>query len=206
MGPRPPALRRGLELLQAAVRADPQDRESCFWLASALVALHRGDEAVPLLEQLLAASPQWHTARFRLAVAYDQQRQYQQAIEHYERIVADAPQWLEPYPLLVRLHLFRGAGARSEALCRQQLSLFPDADCYANLALARQLQGAPAAEVLSWIDRALGLDPRHIPAHLNRGYLRLAQGAKAAAQQDFERILAQDPEHPKARAGLAAAQ
>jgi tetratricopeptide (TPR) repeat protein len=206
MGPQLPSLDRGIGLLKHRLERFPHDRGARYWLASGLIARHRGDQAIELLSPLVDEAPDWHLARFRLGLAHDQLKQYDTAIEHYERLVSEAPHWLEPYPLLVRLYLFRGRAADAEQLVKQQLSYQANDEAWANLALARHLRHAPLPECLELIDRALHLNPRSTAAVLNRGYLYLAAGDTQAAESDFLKVLSWEKDNAKATAGLSAAR
>ncbi|MBW3542834.1 MAG: tetratricopeptide repeat protein, partial [Planctomycetes bacterium] len=204
MGPQRRALERGLELLRAALADRPGDRTARFRLASAEVARHRGDLAVPHFHELLRQEPDWHRARFRLAIACDQLGRYAEATAEYERVVRAAPDWLEPYPLLARLYLSRGDGAAAGNLLERQLEYREDALALVNLALAGHLQGRPLETSLEAIERALKLDPRFAPAFVARGWLQARAGRFKSAARDYREALRLDPHNLDAQAGLQA--
>jgi tetratricopeptide (TPR) repeat protein len=58
-------------------------------------------------------------------------------------------------------------------------------------------------EALLLVDEGLGLHPDHVLGHLLSGYLRTAFRQMDAAREEFERVLALDPYHPRALLGLA---
>jgi tetratricopeptide (TPR) repeat protein len=58
-------------------------------------------------------------------------------------------------------------------------------------------------EAIVLVDEGLSLYPDHILGHLLSGYLRAAFRQMDAAREEFERVLALDPFHPRALLGLA---
>ncbi len=206
MGPQRPALARGVALLESAVQKDPGNSQTRYWLATGQVAQHQSLSAIAHLKQLLKEHPGWSQARFRLAVAYHQLKRYPEAIVEYERVLTEAPAWLEPYPLVIRLHLSQKNPQAALRWIKQQLSHQEDATAYLNLALAKHLQGKPLAQSLTAVSEALRLDPRNPTAWTTRAYLHLQAGQTQKAQSDYQQALVIDPKHPEAMTGLRAIQ
>ena len=204
MGPQLPALTRGTALLEAALAKTPEDLLARYWLASGQIARYRSDAAIGHLMQLLKERPDWHDARFRLAVAYHQMNRSPEAIAEYEHVIADASDWMEPYPLVVRLHLLMKNPDAADRLLTQQIVQNPDAVAFLNLALARQLTGRPLQECLAPIDNSLALDPRNATAYVTRAYLLVGAGQIQAARGDYRKALQIDPGNREAIAGLRA--
>ncbi len=204
MGPQKPALRRGRQLLSAAVTHDPADQPSRYYLASAQLGLGAGPQAVALLRELLQDEPAWPAARYRLALAYELAGDAASAIEQYERLRREAPGWSEPYPRLAQLYLATQRPAAAVAVLRQQLSYQADPLALAQLALARRLQGDSHAAALAEVTRALQLDPRSSTAYLHRATLFLLIGENDQAAADFQRVLRIDPGNAQALQALEA--
>ncbi len=202
MGPQLPAIERGIQLLNSALERDGSDSQARFWLASAEISRYRSQKAISLLQRVLRDVPDWLMARFRLAIAYDQLRRYPEAISEYERVIQTAPDWMEPYPLVVRLHLFRQDAGSAIRLLKQQLSYQNSSDAYVNLAVARHLQNAPLEECLRLLDTALKLDPQLVTAYVTRGHLLLAAGKIGQAEAEFRTALKFDENSKEASAGL----
>lgn len=204
MGPQRPAVSRGLELLDAALASTTSGADVRFWLATGQLALARTDQAVSNLENVLTERPDWHEARFRLAIAYHHQGQTGLAIREYEHVIRDVPDWMEPYPLVVRLHLINRTPDRAELLLKQQLSYRPDKTALLNLALARHLQDRPVDETLQLVEQSLALDPLNPTAHTTRAFLLTAAGRVDEAHSAYQTALNIDPENTEAQAGLRA--
>eukprot|EP00913_Durusdinium_trenchii_P008800 g8266.t1 len=204
MGPQRRSLDKGVALLKTALRQSPNDPQANYWLASAEIARYRSHAAIGRLIELLQIMPDWHRARFRLAVAYHQLKQYPQAIAQYERVIRAAPDWMEPYPLVVRLHLSGGNTDAALRLLKQQLSYREDATAHVSVALARHLKGEPLENCLKSIDAALKLDSRFTIAYTTRAWLLAQAGMRKRAQQSYERALKIDPQNQEAKNGLRA--
>lgn len=204
MGPQLPALKRGTALLEDALAKTPDDADVRYWLASGQIAQYRSESAVSHLLRLLTERPKWQKARFRLAVAYHQMKRYPEAIVEYERIIRETPDWIEPYPLLVRLHLSMQNTDAALRLLKRQLSYRQDATAYLNLALAKHLKGEPSADCLTPIEDSLRLNPRNATAYTTRAYILAAAGEIQKARLDYRAALKIDPKNGEAREGLRA--
>jgi cytochrome c-type biogenesis protein CcmH/NrfG len=202
MGPQNPSLARGVTMLQEAIARGPLDADARYWLASGLISQHQSRPAIGLLQEILRDAPDHHLARFRLGIAYDQIRNYERAAAEYEQLVETIPDWMEPYPLLARLYLFRNEADKAIRLLEQQLSYNPDATTWTYLAAARSLKGVAPADCLELIDKALSLDPRHVPSLLAQGQFRLQTQDTAGAIESFRQVVEIDPENIAARAAL----
>ncbi|MEQ9408951.1 MAG: tetratricopeptide repeat protein [Fuerstiella sp.] len=204
MGPQQIALSRGTQQLERALQLTPGNPEIRYWLAAARISQGRGRDAAELLEPLIRDNPGWLEARFRLGIACDQMKDYSRAIDTYKKLIQDAPEWLDPYPLLSRLYLYRQNADGALQLLTQKLQRKTDAETHAAMALAYRLHNKPLAVSLEQIDRALALDPVHLDALLNRGFLLAEAGRLEEARRDFRSVLKIQPQHAKARAGLQA--
>lgn len=202
MGPQLPALKRALPLLREALRKDPEDRLTSFWLGSALVELRQGDQAIERLRELVESDPADHSARFRLALAHELVGDYSSAIGHYEHLVQRVPHWMEPYPRLAQLHLSAQRPDDALRVLVQQLSFRQSAMAHAQLALAKRMAGSTHQAAMESVAEALRLDPRLPTAYLHRATLHLLNGETEQAQTDFHRVLALQPDHPHARQAL----
>ncbi|MCH5374030.1 MAG: tetratricopeptide repeat protein, partial [Planctomycetes bacterium] len=206
MGPQTPSLARGVQMLSADHAREPEDRQIQYWLGTGLLAQYRGKEAIRVLRELLSKDPQNDSARFRLAVAYQQNRNFELAITEYERLIRRDPDWLQPYPLVIRLHLSRGNTADAVRLLDQQLSYRDDETARLNLALGYHQQGRPLAESLQQIEASLRLNPRNPTAFNTRAYLYRLAGDLRSARADYTRALQIDPNNQEALTGLKSLQ
>ena len=204
MGPQIPTLERAVELLSEAIRQNPADSESRFWLGSAYAGLGRGQEGILLLTDVLIDQPERHPARFRLAIAYEVIGDYATAITHYQQLVDTVPSWIEPYPRLAQLYLAQQKPDLAERVLKQQLSHHQDALAHAQLALAIRMRGGSHRAAMSTLAEALRLDPRLPTAYMHRAALWLLVEQRGRAKEDFERVLRFDPENQQAKQALRA--
>jgi Flp pilus assembly protein TadD len=202
MGPRPKALQQALTQLEQALRQDPEDRESHFWLGSALVALGQGQAARPHFEAALARQPEWPLARFRLGLAWELAGDRRAAIEAYEQLLRDAPRWIEPYDRLADLYLAENRPDRAAEVLQRRLAHLPQAAALATWAMAVRLRGGAPAQAMAAVDEALRLDPREPRVYLVRASLWLLAGQDELARADLEHALELQPDHPSASESL----
>lgn len=202
MGPQQAALRQGVAMLSQLYAAGDRDGDTLYWLGSGLISMRQSRDAIALLNEHIAKEPNSLRSRFRLAIAYDQLKDYPRAIGNYEKIIRAAPDWMEPYPLLSRLYLFQRQSDKAERLLEQQVQFAPDALAFANLAMAKWMQGQPPMTAIEWTDRALQLDPRHAHTLLVRAHLFTVAGEIDAAKDAYRSVLANDPGNPTARQGI----
>jgi len=198
-GPHIPSLDRAVKLLSKALKSRPDDRRATCWLAVAETTQGKIPEAIARLTALRDRFPNDPKIRFRLGLALDRNGKHDLAATEYQSAIAVAPDWLEPYPLLTRLHLYRRHTAAAERLLQQQIGYRPSAAVWASLGLTRHLRAAAPEESLSFLDRALHLDPHYVPAWLNRGIVLTAAGKTPAAMKCFDTALRIDPTNRKAR-------
>lgn len=202
VGPQTQALERGLRILLEAKQKGHEDVESRYSLGSALIGLQRGADAIDVLQGVVSNHPGHLQARFRLGIAWDQVKQYDRAVREYEAVIASAPAWMEPYPLLARLYLFREQPQPAIALLERQRKYNPDAGTFAQLAMARHLQGESIDTLMSLLDEALRRDPRLVQAYLYRAYFHTTTGKLDQARASYRAALAIEPGNPIALDGL----
>lgn len=202
MGPQLPALERGAEILSAVIDQNPADLDSRFWRGSALAALGRGQEAIPLLQAVVADQSERHLARFRLAIAYELVGDNAQAIRQYQQLVDRVPSWIEPYPRLAQLYIARQQPELAIGVLRQQLTYQQNALALAQLSLAERMRGGSHAVAMTQLAEALRLDPRLPTAYVHRAALWLLIGQHDAAREDFQRVLQLDPHNQQAQHAL----
>ncbi|HEX7900638.1 MAG TPA: tetratricopeptide repeat protein [Planctomycetota bacterium] len=147
----------------------------------------QGAEAANLLGAALAFDGQWQAAgaEFVKAIRADQ-------------YLTDA--WTN----LATLYLLAGKWADAEALCAAAAQRDPASAQAAGGVGAAQLM-AGKKDAAASLDKALSIDPRHLPTLLAQGQMHLALGADDAALGRFREALVADPHSLPAYAGAAAA-
>ena len=127
------------------------------------------DRAHEAFSEVLRFEPQNPYALMNLQKLYEEQHQWQQAHEVRQRLVALS-------------------GEADQARNRQILAFIENE-------LGRdQIKRGEPARALAHFDAALDLDPRNVPAYLNLGDARMAQGKTAEAAQAWERVTEVAPE------------
>ena len=91
----------------------------------------------------------------------------------------------------------------AERAYRRAGALAPDEFRWAyDLAIVRDFQGAPAAEVVGLFERAVRLQPRYPPARLRQGDALVRQGLLEEARSAYEQALELDPAFAMAHRNL----
>lgn len=127
------------------------------------------DRAHEAFSEVLRFEPQNPYALMNLQKLHEEQHQWQQAHEIRQRLVALS-------------------GEADQARNRQILAFIEN-----ELGRDQAKRGEPAAAVAHF-DAALDLDARNVPAYLNLGDARMAQGKTAEAAQAWERVTEVAPE------------
>ena len=127
------------------------------------------DRAYEAFSEVLRFEPQNPYALMNLQKLHEEQHQWQQALEIRRRLVAISPEAEQPRN-------------------RQVLAFIEN-----ELGRECMKRGEPSAAVVHF-EEALDLDPRNVPAYLNLGDVRLAQGKAAEAAQAWERVIEVAPE------------
>jgi len=153
-------------VLEAAVRAKPDQPEARNMLGLALATTGRTTEAIGQYEAALRLKPDYAAAHFNLANAFLKGGRLDDAIEQYRRA-------REIFP--------------NDAQAKQRLSL-------ALKSRARQLAGQEKWEEAAARDRELAqLNPDDASAHNDLGIALLKLGKRTEAVAEFDRALAIEP-------------
>jgi lipopolysaccharide biosynthesis regulator YciM len=127
------------------------------------------DRAYEAFTEVLRFEPQNPYALMNLQKLHEEQHQWAQAREVRQKLVAVSPEADQPRNRQVLAFIENELGRDD---------------------LKRGDQGAAVVR----FEAALDLDPRNVPAHLNLGDVRLAQGRAAEAAQAWERVTEVAPE------------
>lgn len=203
MGPQAPMLKQGVSGLLRANQQENLKPPLRRKLIEGLVSMNSPDEALRWIDQDLARTPDDVELRYFRGVCLDQQMYYEAAITEYERVIEKSPHWQTPWPLLIRLQLFRQRPHEVlQLLDRQEKHLRLDAVAWTQRGLAMRLRGDEPETALAAFDRALQLDPRDTLAWLARADTLIQVGRSDDAIKAYQRVLELVPGHPQAVAGL----
>jgi len=195
---------QSVDLLERAVRLDPQGAQSYNALGIAYLEQARYQEAIPAFRDAIRLAPHWSYPLHNLALAYTETGDYQAAIRAYEQAMRLTPQYAYlPYNLgLVYQRLNRRRDA--ERYYRRAIALAPDSgEPYNALGSLKAFSGK-AREAEQLYREALAKNPRLLPARHNLALLLAEQrdrrGEAVALWQENLRL---DPSFLPSRLSLA---
>ena len=188
----------GVNLITAALRANPASAEAWANLGLALGALERLDEAVTSFDKALAIKPDFAEVLCSRAVAAGRLGRHDQALVGFERALAVKPGYVDAlYNRGVTLGLL---GRHADAVASYDRALARDP----THAKALNNRGVALGdldrneEAVASFDRALALKPDFTEALVNRGLTLADLGRHTEAIADYDRALAVDPDHAEA--------
>ena len=159
-GPQLPSLRKGLTQLAPELNQPSAGHEILRAAGIAQITIGQAEAGIKLLERAVAKHPDDAEARFQLGMAYDRAARQVDAIHQLELAIELSPDWLEPYPWLARARMSRGEFDLAERVLEHQLQKRPDASTCVNMAVLQVLRGRPHSAAMSWVEKALQIDPR----------------------------------------------
>ncbi len=171
----------------------PLSNEVAVQRASALIEMHRAEEALPILRSALASDPEDGMAMCELARAYLSLRRYAESRE-----AAIAASGLLPdneWPCRVRAYAAMNMSLRREAMdaARMAVQLAPwEPRAFHGLAEV-MLHFYHRKGALEASEKLVELAPDWADAHDTRGRVMLMAGKPALAEECFKRALALDP-------------
>ena len=189
---------RAVELIDAAIAADPRNAGYHSNRGVALQSLGRLETAIESFDAALALEPGRAADHFNRALSLQQLDRLEPAIDAYDTAVTLRPEYPEA---------FANRGIALEALGRfddalasydRAIALVPDyADAHSNRGIVLQRLGQLDAAVTSF-DVAIVLRPDYAEAHSNRGVALQEQGRLDEAVASFDRAIALRPDDAEA--------
>ncbi|HZS63926.1 MAG TPA: tetratricopeptide repeat protein [Xanthobacteraceae bacterium] len=177
---------RGLELVGAALKVNPNSAEALSNYGSILCALNRQQEALPYFERALAINPFFASALNNRGNALDHLERHEEALECFKRALTLKPG--DPQTLFNCGYALRQLNRHREALgyYEQFLKRLPSDstllnNCGKELALLGRSQDA-----LACFDRSLQISPDDIEAHWQSALSRLTLGDLARGWKAYE--------------------
>ena len=183
----------GVNLVRAALRANPSSVEAWANLGLAQTALDRHDDAVASFDRALAIRPDFAEVQCSRGVALGKLGRHDDALAGFDRALAIRPDYPEAlYNRGVMLgHLDRHEDAVESY--RKALAIDPaHAKALNNRGNALGHLGRNEEAIASF-DRALAIKPDFAQALLNRGLTLAGLGRHDEAIIDYDRALAIDP-------------
>ncbi|MFN0170868.1 MAG: tetratricopeptide repeat protein [Bryobacteraceae bacterium] len=195
-----------VDLLERAVRLDPQGAQSYNALGIAYLEQARYEQAIPAFRDATRRAPHWAYPLHNLALAYTEAGDYQAAIRSYEQAMRLTPQYSYlPYNLgLVYQRLNRRREA--EASYRKAIGLAPDSGEPYNALGSLKAATGKAREAEQLYRTALEKNPHLLPARHNLALLlNESRDRRAEAIELWRANLRENPSYLPSRLSLAAA-
>jgi len=170
-------------------------------------AMQRFDSFIDLYNegQVTSATDLIALARACTYLGLEDPKLFHDAVRAYDEAIAAAPSDPEPRLRLGELFLDKYDATEAAGLIGEALRL-DDRWARAHVAEARRLQFEGSADALARTERALELNPRFVPAWVQRATMLLASGNRDEAKHDARQALEVNANSMEALAVLAAAQ
>jgi len=189
---------RAVELLEAAIRAEPGNAAYHNNLGTALARVDRRVEAMTNHERAIELDPDYANAHYNRANLLYVTRRFDAALDGYDRVVALRPGHADAHInralVLVELRRFDQALAASDRAVELATQC---AAAHNNRGNVLERLERPL-DALACYDRALALDPALAQAHANRGAVLAALERFDAALASCDRAVALDPAYAAA--------
>ncbi len=184
----------------------PLRRRTSLQEARALLALGRGEEALPLLRRLAEELPQEAEVQAALGIAYLSVGQVSRSLKPLERAAQLDPKSAERHLVLGTARMLVGEYGPAERSFRAVLALDANsARAYGDLGALLLLQGN-AQGGRQYLQRAVLLEPKRATFAANLAYAELLNERPAEAKKEAERAIALDPSLASAWLNLGLAQ
>jgi Tfp pilus assembly protein PilF len=198
------AIRRGIEILEAALPDAPTLSEGHYLLGFARMHLGQTQAAIPALEESVRLNPDVPERLNTLAQAYEAVGHTPSEIERrYREALAIQPALADVRVNLGRFLEAQGRMREATREYRAAADLEPWlATAQYNLGTALLRAGGDPAEAIRHLETAVELQPDYVDALVNLGIVRAGQGAADAAGDLFQRAVDADPNHANALSNL----
>jgi len=197
---------KAVDLLQRAVRYNPDNASAHAHLAAALQNNGQPYEALEHFVRALASCPDEPEAHHYRGMTLRALGRLEEAAEHYRRALELRHHYPEAHAALGVVLIDQGRHAEAIAHCEQALALRPDyVDAHLNCGTALTHEGR-IDEAVACFQRVLALKPDHVDAllKLSRAYSTLLR--REDAVESLERALKIEPDNMLVRIGLCMAQ
>ena len=190
---------------QQALAADTSYRAALFSLVSVLTRLDRGAEAVEIFSTYVENNPDDQEARASYTDALIAAEMYDDALGEIRTTLSVDAENLQAYQSLSQLYFDQGRYAMSQLCADKALSLAEDsasAGMHNNQGVTHLVLGKETAAIRAF-QQTLELDPSHLEANRNLGWIALRSGDYTLAHTCFERALQSDPGNTDSRLCIA---
>lgn len=178
-----------LDHFRQAISIVPDHATAHYNLANALRSLGQAREAVAAYRRTLQINPRHAQAHNNLGLALRDLGD-PQASECYRQALALSPEFVEARLNLGNALRARGQTAEAIACYREVVVQRPDyVDALSNLGLTLKDQDDQGAEAIAVCEKALALDPNHVPTYVNLGTVYFEQGRLDEAAVNYDQAI-----------------
>lgn len=197
-------LREAAESFEAARAIQPASGEVLAALAETRYALGERDAAADLLRAYVEQHPGSIPVRVALTTVLRERGDHDGALRQAREVLIRDPRSVRALAEIGRIYRAREQYDVAELVIRKAVAIEDVAELHNDLGLIQLARGDTQA-AFEEFQRAIALDARFAPAHLNQGSVLMHAGDYAGAAAEYRAVLAGDPDALDARVALGAA-
>lgn len=186
-----------LELLNKAIKIDPNYVEAVNNRGSVLINLNRHEEALNDLKRIIQANPGHSVALYNTGTAYEALKKYDSALYYYDLTIQADPEFyraLNNYGVILMDH--KRQYTEAEKYFKKALQVKPDfARGYNNMGIIQRMEYEDIEAALDYFKKSVKVDPGFIDGHLNIARIYIDQGRLEEAEKKLKFILSRDREY-----------
>ncbi|OHB67268.1 MAG: hypothetical protein A2V70_12335 [Planctomycetes bacterium RBG_13_63_9] len=189
-----------------ALRHDPHDANTLYRMGLAFANTLQKDTARQWLQEALKINPKHVEAHYELGTLLLLEEQYGSAIKHLDTTLKLEPDHWGACLNIGKAYLAQGRNEQARQMFWRALEIKPElAIAHYNLGnIALREPGGPERAIVHY-RKALEVNPRYVPAHVNWGILLFQQGKIDEAIAHYRAALRINPFHLQAHASLGMA-
>jgi tetratricopeptide (TPR) repeat protein len=188
----------GLELIERALKINPQSAEAHFNKGMALLEIKKFEDAISCFDKAIKFKIDYFPAFFNRGNALAQLEKFEEAVTSYKSAVLIAPSFAEGYCNLG--NALTQLGKLEDAVCyyEKSIQLAPGlVDAYLNISSAL-IKLDRKKDALTCINHAIELDKNDYIAYLNRGKILIELDQFHEAISSFNRAIEIEPSYSDA--------
>jgi tetratricopeptide (TPR) repeat protein len=197
-------LRQAATSFEAARAIQPGSSEVLAALAETRYALGERDAAAELLRAYVAQHPDSIPVRVELTTVLRERGDHDGALEQAREVLIRDPRNVRALAEIGRIYRAREQYDVAELVIRKAIEITDGAELHNDLGLIQLARGDTQAAFEEFA-RAIAIDARFAPAHLNQGAVLMRAGDYAGASTEYRAVLVSDPNNLEARVALGAA-
>lgn len=182
--------------LEKALALNP--RHAAIYGQMAQIDLQKGQyvQAIEHLQKRLGSQPEHIDSWHYLGMAHFSLNQFEEAAHCFEQLLQLTDQHPECNEHLAIAYLKLNDKEKALSYFLRQLEVLPTANAYYNIGVLLIDKGRHR-EAINYLQRAVELEPLHLPAHVNLGVEFLKLDQRQAALEHYRRAAAIKPDDPE---------